>query len=508
MALTELALLRGGLPAVKRPFSRNPLHDPREQHWVGLLLVAQEIDGHPWRTRLRNTFLETNPLLFGLYLGRSIADAGLVELPPSNTCLLAEIAGSTGLASDAVRLLQQAELRHPDDLQLCCSLAFFESLQPHPSWLAMEKWYRAALGLQPDSAVLRSDLGITCFHLKKDREALAHFQEATRLDPQSFQAWCNQGVIQQRLGKLTQARDSCLKALELQPQFRESLLNLACVLSDLGDVEEAEKYYAECIRLNPKDPQTHFNHAVLLTAVDPSRAREAYQLVLRLKEDKLEAHFNLALLLHDQGELLEALKHLERSHQLMKAVGYPRREDAATLIRNWKRQVEFDRQLPKLVRGEVPLETNQERLDAAQVAGLREEHPTAVRLYAAAFVEKEPSFDDRQQWLAACSAALAGCGEGRGTKLGETERSRLRGQALSWLQEDFEQVKRLLYGADAERGKGLARLRAWQRDPRLACVREKDRLASLPEPERIAWSAFWAEVDARRDTVQRALNKR
>ena len=39
----------------------------------------------------------------------------------------------------------------------------------------------------------------------------------------------------------------------------------------------------------------------------------------------------------------------------------------------------------------------------------------------------------------------------------------------------------------------------WTRDPDFAGVREPEALATLPEPERAEWQAFWAEVDRLRE---------
>jgi hypothetical protein len=60
-------------------------------------------------------------------------------------------------------------------------------------------------------------------------------------------------------------------------------------------------------------------------------------------------------------------------------------------------------------------------------------------------------------------------------------------------------------GTTAEARDALGKmLDEWHADPDLACVRRPVALAKLPDPEREAWRAFWAKVDALRATARGA----
>jgi len=97
---------------------------------------------------------------------------------------------------------------------------------------------------------------------------------------------------------------------------------------------------------------------------------------------------------------------------------------------------------------------------------------------------------------AACCAALAGCGRGSdAAQLDDRERTRLRGQALEWLNADLADFGRLLQTGPAHvRSRVHERLRHWQQDPDFDGVRD-DALAALPEAERQAWQRFWGDVE-------------
>src|SRR5262249_17261062 len=111
---------------------------------------------------------------------------------------------------------------------------------------------------------------------------------------------------------------------------------------------------------------------------------------------------------------------------------------------------------------------------------------------------------------AACAAALAGCGRGEDAAgLDETERARLRGQALDWLRihrEEFDrQLKDFLdKNPDKIPYLGSHEPRHWVWDPDFAGLRGPEALARLPEAERAPWQKLWDDVA---DMVNRALRK-
>jgi hypothetical protein len=121
-----------------------------------------------------------------------------------------------------------------------------------------------------------------------------------------------------------------------------------------------------------------------------------------------------------------------------------------------------------------------------------------LRFYEEAFSEDPKLLDDlrnQHRYNAACAAALVGIGKGRdAAKLDDSERDRLRRQALAWLQADltcWAWVAAESPKASAQVAKSLAH---WQQDPDLAGVRDKSALEKLPDVERPAWEKLWADV--------------
>src|SRR5262249_54531686 len=145
--------------------------------------------------------------------------------------------------------------------------------------------------------------------------------------------------------------------------------------------------------------------------------------------------------------------------------------------------------------------TAAEQADLAEVCRFSRRHVASVTFATAAFAASPALANDLEaghRYYAAYSAALAGCGQGRDAgKLDDKESARFRQPALTWLRADLALRRRQAASArGADRAEAQRALRYWQSDPNLACVRDKEGLAKLPEAERNAWLELWADVRA------------
>jgi len=124
----------------------------------------------------------------------------------------------------------------------------------------------------------------------------------------------------------------------------------------------------------------------------------------------------------------------------------------------------------------------------------------SAEFWRSAFAERPELAAELASWNrynAACSAALAGSGEGQEVgDLDEQARARWREQALAWLRADLLlHTRRLESGTDDDREQLRKDLEHWKRDPDLAGIREASATA-LPAEEREACRQLWADVDA------------
>ena len=136
----------------------------------------------------------------------------------------------------------------------------------------------------------------------------------------------------------------------------------------------------------------------------------------------------------------------------------------------------------------------------AELCYFRKLHAAAARLYAEAFRVDPKLADDRRAghaYNAACSAALAGCGQGKDDpRPDDPTRAKLRGQALGWLRDELAAWSKLLDdGAPDARAQVQQALAHWKADPDLAGLRDPTALTKLPEDDQRACQVLWSAVE-------------
>jgi hypothetical protein len=123
----------------------------------------------------------------------------------------------------------------------------------------------------------------------------------------------------------------------------------------------------------------------------------------------------------------------------------------------------------------------------------------STRQYCDALKADPKLADDRQAqhpYNAACAAALAAAGQGKDEPpLDDAARTKHRQQALGWLTTELAIWSTEIASATPVRRTAAAQaLQHWLEDGDLAGIRDPVGIARLPEAERKAWAALWANV--------------
>jgi tetratricopeptide (TPR) repeat protein len=147
-------------------------------------------------------------------------------------------------------------------------------------------------------------------------DAIAHSEEALRLNPTYAEAHNNLGLVLAQIpGRLPDAIAHCEEALRIKPAYAAAHNNLANALAQLpGRLPDAIAHYEEALRDKPDFVEAHSNLAMALTKM-PGRLADAVahgQEALRLNPDYAEAHCNLGVALAKiPGRSADAIAHYE-----------------------------------------------------------------------------------------------------------------------------------------------------------------------------------------------------
>jgi tetratricopeptide (TPR) repeat protein len=360
--------------------------------------------------------------------------------------------------------------------------------------------YHKAIAADPKYAHTYNNLAVALHGKGQVEQAIACYRQAIALDPKHAPAHTNLGNALAGKGDVEGAIACFQKAIALDPKHAWARNGLGNVLAGKGDVEGAIACYKKAIALDPKLALARYNLGNTLAGKgEVEEAIACFQKAITLDPEYAEAHCNLGHLLRAQGSFSEALRHLKAGHKLgsrRKGWRYP----SAAWVRTAQWLIALDARLAKVLSGQGKPRDAAEGLALAWLCRqpYKRQYALSARLYAAAFAAKDARADliGRHRYNAACAAALAAAGKGRGAaKLDDEQRAALRRQALSWLEADLTAWTKLLdRGAPQGRPQVQQTLQHWQKDPDLASLRDKDALARLPKAQRQAWGRLWADV--------------
>ncbi len=111
--------------------------------------------------------------------------------------------------------------------------------------------YLEAVKLQPNFGEAYNNLGVAQLHLKRFDEALASFTEAVRIQPYLNKTYNNIGNILAYQGKNDEALRMYGKSLEIDPLYANTHKHLGKVLMAQGRFKEAINEFREALRINP-----------------------------------------------------------------------------------------------------------------------------------------------------------------------------------------------------------------------------------------------------------------
>jgi tetratricopeptide (TPR) repeat protein len=181
-------------------------------------------------------------------------------------------------------------------------------------------WYQRALQLDPNSARIHTNLASLLAEQEKDDDALAVYRRALELEPTYAEAHCGIGGVRHEQGHFEQAQTHYREALVHKPDLPAAHCALGTVREELGDFKDAESCWRTALRYDARLAGAYSALATLLRGKLPDDDLVAMRKLLAnpdLHDGRRSAlHFGLAQILDARGAYEEAAESLRQANAL------------------------------------------------------------------------------------------------------------------------------------------------------------------------------------------------
>ncbi|MBD2539846.1 tetratricopeptide repeat protein [Coleofasciculus sp. FACHB-SPT36] len=174
--------------------------------------------------------------------------------------------------------------------------------------------YQEALGLQPDSDKILYNYGLSLFYLSRYNEAVSCYDKAIKLNPDYSEAWSDRAHALIMLNRGKEALASCEQALQIQPESYQAWYKRGWVLSKLNRRKEAIASCDKALEINPNGYEAWCTRGAVLPL--PKRRQEAlsnFEKSLEINPAYQRAWYNRGSLLVNLGRNEEALASFEKA---------------------------------------------------------------------------------------------------------------------------------------------------------------------------------------------------
>jgi tetratricopeptide (TPR) repeat protein len=191
-------------------------------------------------------------------------------------------------------------------------------------WKNSSTLFGHALKVTRDNHIMHNNYGNVLMEKGQYEEAIEHFTEALRIDPQYLDARGNLaksfnglGATLQKQNKADQAIEKWKQAIQFDPEHSNAYFNIGLALAGKGKHEQAIEYFKQASQQKP-DWYEPYNDLGLAYAQQGREglAVENYNKALQLKPDYPNAHYNLGGLYYRQGKVELAVSHWTHTARL------------------------------------------------------------------------------------------------------------------------------------------------------------------------------------------------
>jgi tetratricopeptide (TPR) repeat protein len=143
----------------------------------------------------------------------------------------------------------------------------------------VETLWQATLRLNPNSWLAQYNLGLVFTQQGRMDEAISQYQKALQIKPDYADAHNNLGNVLLQMGRVDEAILHFQKALEIKPDFAEARNNLGSALFRQGRMDEAIWQYQKALEIKPDFAEARNNLAWLLATCPQASLRNGNKAV-------------------------------------------------------------------------------------------------------------------------------------------------------------------------------------------------------------------------------------
>ena len=179
-------------------------------------------------------------------------------------------------------------------------------------WRNSQSLWNHTLACTSQNYIAHYNLGVALAKRGNLDEAIEHFHQAVRIDPEHAKAHINLGIALKMQGKLAEAIEHYQRALRIKPDYVKAHKNMGTALQAQGNLVEAVERYRQALQIEPDHTEILNKLGNALRALGQlSEALKHFQRVLQIDPNNARAHYQVGTTLAALGRFQEALAHYD-----------------------------------------------------------------------------------------------------------------------------------------------------------------------------------------------------
>jgi tetratricopeptide (TPR) repeat protein len=272
----------------------------------------------------------------------------LSDVPVDWSIKFALVLANGGVTIEATEVLENAAHSGPSSYELAFNLAGLYLLNNNPT-LALAQ-YDLALKMNPDSLPALREAAMIAEKEGHLERSLSYWVRAKKIEPENPEILFGFGRVCLKMNLLDDAEAALTKAAGLRPDDPTYLYMLGSANVGKKQFEAAQTIFEKLVERSPRDSQVQYAlGSVLFLEGHLSDAAAHFNESVRLQPNQLASYYYLALIARDQGNEAGAVQKLQTLLQQYPDHA-PSREALGELLMNAHQYPEAENNLEKAVR--------------------------------------------------------------------------------------------------------------------------------------------------------------